>query len=192
MASAPPATAPASFYERTAVMLPALGLPPVKAAVTVLLANTAPVAFGTMAIPVTTAGNLTGIPPEDIASVIGRRSPLLAIFVPLLLLFVVDGTRGIRQLWPIALVTGGVFALTQFWCANHFAYEVTDVVASLVGFGVAVLMLRSWKPRTPDDQRHARGAGPRQPEDRVAGPLRRADDHRRDALVHWSTASCSR
>ncbi|MFD5072318.1 L-lactate permease [Streptomyces sp. NPDC058369] len=137
----------------TAVMLLALGLPPVKAAVTVLLANTAPVAFGAMAIPVTTAGNLTGIPAEDIASVIGRQSPLLAIFVPLLLLFVVDGTRGMRQLWPIALVTGGVFALTQFWCANHFAYELTDVVASLVGFGVAVLMLRFWKPRTPDDQR---------------------------------------
>jgi len=79
VASAPPATAPASFYERTAVMLPALGLPPAKAAVKVLLAITAPVAFGAMAIPVTTAGNLTGIPPEDIASVIGRQSPLLAI-----------------------------------------------------------------------------------------------------------------
>ena len=95
----------------TAVMLMALGLPPVKAAVTVLLANTAPVAFGAMAIPVTTAGNLTGIPAEDIAAVIGRQSPLLALFVPLLLLFVVDGTRGIRQLWPIALVTGAVFAV---------------------------------------------------------------------------------
>ncbi|MFE6977983.1 L-lactate permease [Streptomyces sp. NPDC057682] len=137
----------------TAVMLMALGLPPVKAAVTVLLANTAPVAFGAMAIPVTTAGNLTGIPADDIAAVIGRQSPLLALFVPLLLLFVVDGTRGIRQLWPIALVTGAVFALAQFWCSGHFAYELTDVVASLAGFGAAVLMLRFWKPATPDDQR---------------------------------------
>lgn len=136
----------------TAVMLMALGLPPVKAAVTVLLANTAPVAFGAMAIPVTTAGNLTGIPAEDIAAVIGRQSPLLALFVPLLLLFVVDGTRGIRQLWPIALVTGGVFAAAQYWCSSHFAYELTDVVASLAGFGAAVLMLRFWKPRTPEDQ----------------------------------------
>ena len=136
----------------TAVMLMALGLPPIKAAVTVLLANTAPVAFGAMAIPVTTAGNLTGIPAEEIAAVIGRQTPLLALFVPTLLLFVVDGLRAVRQLWPIALVTGFVFALTQFWCSAHFAYELTDVVASLAGFGAAVLMLRFWKPRTPDDQ----------------------------------------
>ncbi|GAA2571120.1 MULTISPECIES: L-lactate permease [Streptomyces] len=137
----------------TAAMLMALGLPKLKSAVTVLLANTAPVAFGAMAIPITTAGNLTGIPAEDVAAVIGRQSPLLALFVPLLLLFVVDGRRGVRQLWPIALVTGFVFALAQFWCASHFAYELTDVVASLAGFAAAVLMLRFWVPKTPDDQR---------------------------------------
>ncbi|MFE5604604.1 L-lactate permease [Streptomyces coelicoflavus] len=137
----------------TAAMLMALGLPKIKSAVTVLLANTAPVAFGAMAIPITTAGNLTGIPAEDVAAVIGRQSPLLALFVPLLLLFVVDGRRGVRQLWPIALVTGFVFALAQFWCASHFAYELTDVVASLAGFAAAVLTLRLWIPKTPDDQR---------------------------------------
>ncbi|MDI3408973.1 L-lactate permease [Streptomyces cavernicola] len=137
----------------TAAMLMALGLPPLRAAVTVLVANTAPVAFGAMAIPITTAGNLTGIPPEEIAAVVGRQSPLLALFVPLLLLFLVDGLRGVRQLWPIALVTGAVFAAAQFWCSAHFAYELTDVVAALAGFAVAVLMLRFWRPTTPDDQR---------------------------------------
>lgn len=136
----------------TAAMLMALGLPPLKSAVTVLVANTAPVAFGAMAIPITTAGNLTGIPAEDIAAVIGRQSPLLALFVPLLLLFIVDGKRGLRQLWPIALVTGAVFAVAQFWCSTHFAYELTDVVAALAGFAAAVLMLRFWAPKTPDDQ----------------------------------------
>ncbi|MEU3658827.1 L-lactate permease [Streptomyces sp. NPDC032940] len=137
----------------TAAMLMALGLPKLRSAVTVLLANTAPVAFGAMAIPITTAGNLTGIPAEDVAAVVGRQSPVLALFVPLLLLFIVDGRRGVRQLWPIALVTGFVFAVAQFWCASHFAYELTDVVASLAGFAAAVLMLRFWAPRTPDDQR---------------------------------------
>lgn len=137
----------------TAAMLMALGLPPLRAAVTVLVANTAPVAFGAMAIPITTAGNLTGIPPEEIAAVVGRQSPVLALFVPLLLLFLVDGTRGLRQLWPIALVTGAVFAVAQFWCSSHFAYELTDVVAALAGFAAAVLMLRFWKPHDPEDQR---------------------------------------
>ncbi|MFI0903005.1 L-lactate permease [Streptomyces sioyaensis] len=137
----------------TAAMLMALGLPRLTSAVTVLVANTAPVAFGAMAIPITTAGTLTGIPAEDLAGVIGRQSPLLALFVPQLLLFIVDGRRGLRQLWPIALVTGSVFALAQFWCSAHFAYELTDVVAALAGFGAAVVMLRFWSPTTPDDQR---------------------------------------
>ncbi|MDT0454916.1 L-lactate permease [Streptomyces sp. DSM 41527] len=137
----------------TAAMLMALGLPRLTSAVTVLVANTAPVAFGAMAIPITTAGTLTGIPAGDLAGVIGRQSPLLALFVPLLLLFLVDGRRGLRQLWPIALVTGSVFALAQFWCSAHFAYELTDVVAALAGFGAAVVMLRFWSPTTPDDQR---------------------------------------
>lgn len=106
-----------------------------------------------MAIPITTAGNLTGIPAESLAAVIGRQSPLLALFVPQLLLFLVDGWRGLRQLWPIALATGAVFALAQFWCSAHFAYELTDVVAALAGFGAAVVMLRFWTPTTPDDQR---------------------------------------
>ncbi|SED38005.1 lactate permease [Streptomyces sp. 2224.1] len=137
----------------TAAMLMALGLPRLTSAVTVLVANTAPVAFGAMAIPITTAGTLTGIPAGDLAGVIGRQSPLLALFVPLLLLFLVDGRRGLRQLWPIAVVTGSVFALAQFWCSSHFAYELTDVVAALAGFGAAVIMLRFWSPTTPDDQR---------------------------------------
>ncbi|MGX1761286.1 L-lactate permease [Streptomyces lydicus] len=137
----------------TAAMLMALGLPRLTSAVTVLVANTAPVAFGAMAIPITTAGTLTGIPAGDLAGVIGRQSPLLALFVPLLLLFLVDGRRGLRQLWPVALVTGSVFALAQFWCSAHFAYELTDVVAALAGFGAAVAMLRFWSPTTPDDQR---------------------------------------
>ncbi|MFD4294652.1 L-lactate permease [Rhodococcus sp. NPDC058505] len=137
----------------TGAMLIALGMPPIRAAVTVLVANTAPVAFGAMAIPITTAGNLTGIPATEIAAVVGRQTPVLALFVPLLLLFLVDGRRGMRQVWPIALVTGVVFAFAQFWCSSHFSYELTDVVASLAGLAAAVLMLRFWAPTTPDDQR---------------------------------------
>ncbi|MFD1812202.1 L-lactate permease [Rhodococcus gannanensis] len=137
----------------TGAMLIALGMPPIRAAVTVLVANTAPVAFGAMAIPITTAGNLTGIPAEEIAAYVGRQTPVLALFVPLLLLFLVDGRRGLRQVWPIALVTGAVFAVAQFWCSSHFSYELTDVVASLAGLAAAVAMLRFWSPATPDGQR---------------------------------------
>ncbi|MCD2118617.1 MULTISPECIES: L-lactate permease [Rhodococcus] len=136
----------------TGAMLVTLGMPALRAAVTVLIANTAPVAFGAMAIPITTAGALTDIPATEIAAVVGRQTPVLALVVPLLLLFLVDGRRGVRQAWPIALVTGTTFALAQFWCSSHFSYELTDVVASLAGLTAAVLMLQVWKPRTPEDQ----------------------------------------
>ena len=87
----------------TATMLIALGVAPLRAAGTVLLANTAPVAFGAIAIPITTAATLTGIPAGDIGAVVGRQAPLLATVVPLLLLLVVDGVRGLREVWPAAL-----------------------------------------------------------------------------------------
>lgn len=70
------------------------GLRPLRAATVVLLANTAPVAFGAIAIPILTAGNLTGIPYEEIGAYVGHQAPIIAIFVPLLLVFMVDGRRG--------------------------------------------------------------------------------------------------
>ncbi|MEV8183728.1 L-lactate permease [Specibacter sp. NPDC078692] len=131
----------------TATMLLALGLPPLRAAAAVLVANTAPVAFGAMAIPITTAANLTGLHATDIASIVGRQAPLLATFVPLILLFILDGRRGLKDCWPAALVVGFSFAITQFLCSNYFSYELTDIVASLVGLGAAVIFFRFWTPK---------------------------------------------
>ncbi len=130
----------------TATMLIALGVAPLRAAGTVLLANTAPVAFGAIAIPITTAGALTGIPAANIAAVVGRQAPLLAAVVPLLLLLVVDGVRGLREVWPAALVTGLSFAIAQFATSNYLSFELTDIVASLVALGATVLFVRIWKP----------------------------------------------
>jgi len=131
----------------TATMLLALGLPPLRAAAAVLVANTAPVAFGAMAIPITTAAGLTGLHATDIGSIVGRQAPLLATFVPLILLFILDGRRGIKDCWPAALVVGGSFAAAQFLCSNYFSYELTDIVASLTGLGAAVIFFRLWKPK---------------------------------------------
>ncbi|WP_400160500.1 L-lactate permease [Arthrobacter sp. BPSS-3] len=131
----------------TATMLLALGLPPLRAAAAVLVANTAPVAFGAMAIPVTTAAGLTGLHATDIASIVGRQAPLLATIVPLILLFILDGRKGIKDCWPAALVVGLSFAIAQFLCSNYFSYELTDIVASLAGLGAAVLFFRVWTPK---------------------------------------------
>jgi lactate permease len=135
----------------TAVMLMAMGFSAIRAAAVCLLANTAPVAFGAIAIPVITAGKLTGIDYHDIGAMVGRQTPLLAVIVPLLLIMVVDGRRGVRETWPIALVTGTAFAGAQYYSSNHFSVELTDVVASLVGLGAAVIFLRIWQPRGTEE-----------------------------------------
>ncbi|MFF2823276.1 L-lactate permease [Arthrobacter koreensis] len=131
----------------TVTMLLALGIAPVRAATAVLVANTAPVAFGALAIPITTAANLTSYTGDEIGAVVGRQTPLLAFVVPVILLFILDGRRGVRECWPVALFTGVVFSVFQFLCSNYFSYELTDIVASLVAMAAAVGFLRYWHPR---------------------------------------------
>ena len=137
----------------TGVMLMSIGFTAMRAAVVVLVANTAPVAFGAIAIPIITAGNLTGIPFTEIGAVVGRQTPLLALFVPLILVLLADGRRGVRDVWPIASVVGVVFALAQFVSANWLSVELTDVIASLAGLAAAVLMLRVWRPANTAEAR---------------------------------------
>jgi lactate permease len=135
----------------TGVMLMALGFSPVRAAVVVLLANTAPVAFGSIATPIITAGTLTGIPYAEIGAYVGRQTPILAFIVPLLLVLMVDGKRGVRQTWPVALSVGVSFAVAQFVASNYLSVELTDIVAALAGLIAAVVTLRLWTPRGGDE-----------------------------------------
>ena len=131
----------------TGVMLMAIGFSAMRAAIVVLVANTAPVAFGAIGIPIITAGNLTKIPYQQIGAYVGHQTPVLASFVPLVLVLLADGRRGIRQLWPVALVTGLAFGIAQWVSATWISVELTDIIASLVGLAAAVIMLRFWKPQ---------------------------------------------
>ncbi len=133
----------------TAVMLIALGFKPIKAASVALVANTAPVAFGAIAIPIVTLAEITGLPKDDLGAMVGRQTPFLALIVPLILVGMVDGSRGIRQAWPAAVAGGFVFAVAQFLCSNYVSVELTDIVAALFSTGAIVLLLRVWEPSEP-------------------------------------------
>jgi lactate permease len=131
----------------TGAMLMAAGMKPLKSAVVSLLANTAPVAFGAMAAPIIALNGVTGLPLHDLSSMAGRQTPFVALIVPLLLVFIVDGKRGLKQTWPVALVAGAVFGIFQFITSNYFAVELTDVVAAVATVAAVLLMLRFWQPR---------------------------------------------
>ena len=115
----------------TSVMLMALGFKPIKAAVLALVANTAPVAFGAMATPIITLGKVTELPVDTLGAMVGRQTPILALFVPLALVAIVDGRRGMRETWPVAVICGVVFAIAQFATSNFLSVPLADVVASL-------------------------------------------------------------
>src|ERR1700754_4157884 len=144
----------------TATMLVAFGFKPMKAASVALVANTAPVAFGAIAIPIVTLSGLTEIPKEDLGAMVGRQTPLLAPFVPLILVGMVDGWRGVRAVWPAALTGGVAFAIGQFVCSNYISVELTDIVASLLSVGAMVAFLRVWQPGTPLVASRAGRGGP--------------------------------
>ncbi|WP_455778690.1 lactate permease LctP family transporter, partial [Burkholderia stabilis] len=116
----------------TAALLVGLGFRPLHAAGLCLIANTAPVAFGAMGIPIIVAGQVTGIDPFHIGAMAGRQLPLLSLAVPFWLVFMMDGLRGVRQTWPAALVAGGSFAVTQYFTSNHIGPELPDITSSLV------------------------------------------------------------
>lgn len=152
----------------TATMILALGVKPSKAALAVLIANTAPVAYGAAGTPITTAGNMVAggdasvalESAQHVAAIVGYQAPLFALFVPLLVVLILDGKKGLRDCWMHALVIGASFAITQWWCSNHFAYELTDVVASLASLGISVIFLHFVKPRNVNDARERFGMEP--------------------------------
>src|SRR5689334_5343386 len=133
----------------TAAMLMALGFQPIKAAAVALVANTAPVAFGAIATPIITLSEVSALPKDDLGAMVGRQTPFLALIVPLILIAMVDGRRGIRQTWPAAIVGGGAFAIGQFACSNFVSVEITDIVASLLSAAAIVAFLRVWQPAEP-------------------------------------------
>jgi lactate permease len=139
----------------TASILASLGFEPVTAAVLALLANTAPVAFGSIGIPVVTLGNLIApIVGHSVTSttlalsaMVGRQLPIFSVIIPAYLIVVLAGFRSMRQVLPAVLVTGISFAVVQFLISNFVGPELTDIIAALVSMGCLALLLRVWRPR---------------------------------------------
>lgn len=135
----------------TAALLVGLGFNPLYAAGLCLIANTAPVAFGALGIPITVAGQVTGIDPFKIGAMTGRQLPLLSIIVPFWLVAMMDGWKGVKETWPAALVAGGSFAVTQFFTSNFIGPELPDITSALVSLICLTLFLKVWSPRRAED-----------------------------------------
>ncbi|GID47867.1 hypothetical protein Aca07nite_51420 [Actinoplanes capillaceus] len=151
----------------TVVMLMALGFRPLRAAAVALIANTAPVAYGALATPIVTLGTVTSgavadprLNTDTLGAMVGRQTPILAVVVPLVLVAVVDGRRGVRQTWPVALIAGLTFGVGQFVASNYVSVPLTDIIAALVSAAAVVLLLRVWRPSESPDLHATADADP--------------------------------
>ena len=131
----------------TAALLAGLGFRPLYAAGLCLIANTAPVAFGAMGIPIIVAGQVSNIDPFLLSQMAGRQLPFLSVFVPFMLVIIMDGWRGVRETWPAVLVGGGTFAIVQFLTSNYFGPELPDITAAIATLVVLPMFLRFWQPK---------------------------------------------
>lgn len=130
----------------TAALLVGLGLNPLYAAGLCLIANTAPVAFGALGIPIIVAGQVSGIEAFKIGAMAGRQLPLLSLAVPFWLVFMMDGVKGVKETWPAALVAGGSFAISQYLTSNFIGPELPDITSALISLVSLTLFLKVWKP----------------------------------------------
>ena len=130
----------------TGALLIGLGFRPLDAAVLALIGNTAPVAFGSVGIPIITLNQVTGLDLHLLSAMVGRQLPVFSLLVPFWLIAVMSGWRGMWQVWPACFVTGFTFGVTQFFVSNYHGPWLVDLASAVVSMAALVALLRVWRP----------------------------------------------
>ena len=131
----------------TAAMLVGLGFNPLYAAGICLIANTAPVAFGAIGIPITVASQVTSIPEMAISQMVGRTLPIISLMVPFYLVILMSGYKKTLEIFPAVLVSGGSFAFLQWYSSNHLGPALPDIISSIGSIICLIVFLKFWKPK---------------------------------------------
>src|SRR5579862_3126573 len=131
----------------SAALMMGAGFTPLYAAGLALLANTSPVAFGALGTPIVMLAKVTGLSEFDLSAMAGRQLPIFSLMIPVWLVWVMAGWRGVVGVWPALLVCGGSFALVQCLMANLHGPMLVDVAGGLVSLISLALFLRLWQPR---------------------------------------------
>ncbi len=129
-------------------VLVGLGFDPLYAAGLCLIADTAPVAFGAIGIPITALAGVVGLDPHAIGAMVGRQLPFISFFLPLYLVWVMSGWKRTVEVFPAVFTVGGTFAAVQFLSSNFLGPQLPDVLASLSSLLALTLLLKVWKPKT--------------------------------------------
>ncbi|MBF7046623.1 L-lactate permease [Campylobacter volucris] len=131
----------------TAALLVGLGLKPLYAAGLCLIANTAPVAFGAVGIPIIAMSNLVGIEQHSVSAMVGRMLVPLSLSIPFFIVFLMDGIKGVKETFPAIFVATISFTATQFLSSNHLGAELPDIISAVVSLSITTIFLKFWKPK---------------------------------------------
>jgi len=131
----------------SAAMLVGLGFNPLYAAGICLIANTAPVAFGSVGTPIIMASRVSDIPEMAISQMVGRTLPLLSVILPFYLVVLMSGLKKSIEVWPAILVSGLSFAFFQWFAANYLGPMLPDVLAGIASIICLMILLKYWKPK---------------------------------------------
>lgn len=132
----------------SAAMLIGLGFNPLYAAGLCLIANTAPVAFGSVGTPIFIAARVSDIPEMAISQMVGRTLPILSFIIPLYLVTLMAGFKNAIIIWPALLVSGFSFAFFQWVSSNFIGPMLPDILAGIFSIVSLIVLLRFWKPST--------------------------------------------
>jgi lactate permease len=132
----------------TGAILIQLGFRPLHASGLALIANTAPVAFGSLGIPITTLEQVTGLDARQVSAMVGRQLPVFSLLIPFWVVAAFAGWRGLLGIWPVALTAGVAFAGPQFLVSNLHGPWLVDIIAGACSMGATILLLRFWQPKT--------------------------------------------
>src|SRR5688572_4462862 len=131
----------------TAAILIRLGFRPLMACVLSLIANTAPVAYGSLGTPLIALAQVSGLDLMELSAMAGRQLPFFSVLVPFWVVWAFAGWRGMLGVWPAALIAGLAFAVPQYLVSNFHGPWLVDIVASVVSMAALVLLLKKWRPR---------------------------------------------
>jgi lactate permease len=130
----------------SAALMIGLGFAPLHAAGLSLIANTAPVAFGAIGTPILTLGAITGISPQILSAMAGRQLPFISVVIPIWLIVTMSGWKGLREVWPAAIVSGCSFALAQLFWSNFIGPELVDIIGGMTSLICTAAFCALWKP----------------------------------------------
>ena len=131
----------------TAAILIQLGFDPLRASGLALIANTAPVAFGSLGIPITTLEQVTGLDARLVGAMVGRQLPLFSLFLPSWIVAAYSGWRSVKEVWPATITAGLAFAVPQFLVSNFHGPWLVDIISGACAIIAVTLLCRRWQPK---------------------------------------------